>query len=71
MCCEPGEVTEENKERLKVLEECWSYPPRFRFKYEYEDAKETRTKVVHNFNGITTTHDGNPHIDKIILKMPG
>ena len=68
MFCKPGEVTEESKEHQ---EECWSYPPRFRFKYEYIDAKETRAETVNNFDGITTTHDGNPHTDKIILKRPG
>ena len=71
MCCKPGEVTEENKECLKVQEECWSYPPRFRFKYEYVHPKETIAKIVNNFDGITTTHDNNPHIDEIILKKPG
>ena len=71
MGCKPGEVTEEKRERLKVLEDCWSYPPRFRFKYEYDGAETMRTKIDNIFNGVSTTHDDKPHIDKIILKRPG
>ena len=71
MGCKPGEVTEENIKHLKALEQCWSYPPRFMFRYEYDGAENTRTKVTIKFNGIICTHDGKPHIDKIILKKPG
>ena len=71
MGSKPGEVTEENTECLKVLEDSWSYPPRFMFRHEYDGAENTRTEVIITFNGITSTHDGNPHIDKIILKKPG
>ena len=60
MGCKPEEATED----------CWSYPPRFRFKYEYDIAAETRTEVTITFNGVTSPRDGNPHIDKIILKKP-
>ena len=71
MDCKPGEVGKENIDRLKVLEDCWSYPPRFMFRYEYDDAEKTRTEVTITFNGIVSTHDGNAHIDKVILKKPG
>ena len=71
MDCTEGIITEKNMEDLKYLESLLSYPPRFRLKIEYDGAEETRTEVIVTFNGITSTHDGNPHIDKIILKNPG
>ena len=71
MGCTEGIITEKNVEDLKYLESLWSYPPRFRLRIEYDGAKEARTEVIITFNGITSTHDGNPHIDKIILKKPG
>ena len=58
-------------EDLRYLESLLSYPPRFRLRIEYDGAKEARTEVIITFNGITSTCDGNPHINKIILKKPG
>ena len=71
MDCTEGIITEKNMEDLKYLEKLLSYPPRFRLKIEYDDAEKARTEVTIKFNGITSTRDGNPHIDKIILKKPG
>ena len=71
MDCTEGIITEKNIEDLKYLESLLSYPPRFRLRIEYDGAEKTRTEVTITFNGITSTHDGNPHIDKIILKKPG
>ena len=71
MDCTEGIITEKNIEDLKYLESLLSYPPRFRLRIEYDGAEKTRTEVTITFNGITSTHDGNPHFDKIILKKPG
>ena len=70
MDCTEGIITEKNIEDLKYLESLLSYPPRFRLRFEYDDAEKARTEVTINFNGITSTYDGKPHIDKIVLKKP-
>ena len=71
MDCTEGMITEKNIEDLKYLESLLSYPPRFRLRIEYDGDEKARTVVVLTFNGITSTCDGNPHIDKIVLKKPG
>ena len=71
MGCTEGIITEKNIEDLKYLESLLSYPPRFRLRIEYDDAEKTRTEVTITFNGITSTHNSKPYIDKIILKKPG
>ena len=70
MDCTEGIITEKNIEDLKYLESLLSYPPHFRLRIEYDDDEKTRTEVTIKFNGITSTCDGKPHIDKIIFKKP-
>ena len=71
MGCTEGIITEKNMEDLQYLERILSYPPRFRLRIEYDGAEKVRTEVTITFNGISSTHDGKPYIDKIILKKPG
>ena len=71
MGCTEGIITEKNIEDLKYLEKLLSYPPRFRLRIEYDGAEKARTEIAIIFNGITSTCDGKPHIDKIILRKPG
>ena len=55
MDCEGGEVTIDNIEVLKLLEEELSYPPRFRLKFKANKSINSAISqsVTVKFNGVT------------------
>lgn len=51
-CKSIGEVTEEELERLDILEETLSYPPRFRIQFISNAVVESSLEVTVRFNQI-------------------
>lgn len=53
-CKNPGEVTEDELERLDVLEDAFSYPPRFKIKFSQDKSFEHNNsqEVTVKFNQV-------------------
>ena len=66
---EGGELTNNHKERLKLLEKLLSYPPRFRlkFKLQLQNIMEVKSQsVTVRFNGVNP-----PTTIDIVLEKAG
>ncbi|XP_019854570.1 PREDICTED: uncharacterized protein LOC109583595 isoform X2 [Amphimedon queenslandica] len=65
-CENVGEVTEDELERLDLLEDTLSYPPRFRIQFSREDVFASNQEVVITFNQV------HPSVSsKILLESNG
>ena len=51
-CENVAEVTEDELERLKMLEDLLSYPPRFRIQFISDAVVEKSQKVIVQFNQV-------------------
>ena len=64
---EGGEVMSNHIERLKLLEQLFSYPPRFRLKFKVENIMDVGTQnITVTFNDVHP-----PTIDTIVLEKAG
>ena len=68
MGCESGELTSDNIEMLELLEDLFSYPPRFRLQFKLEeDVIDARSQnVTVRFNGVHP-----PTTNTIVLEKAG
>ena len=67
MGCEGGEVTSDHKERLKLLEQLLSYPPRFHLKFKLENIMDVGTQnITVTFNDVHP-----PTKNTIVLEKTG
>lgn len=65
-CENVGEVTEDELERLDLLEDTLSYPPRFRIQFSREDVFASNQEVVITFNQVQPSVSS-----KILLESNG